>query len=177
MGYSSPEYIQTGRLSFKNDVWSYGVFLYELITGRRPMDRNRPTGEQQLLEWVRPYLDDKNFSLVVDNKLEGKYSIRSAQKLSMIANKCLSRDPKSRPKMSEVLEMVSQLVNAQSETTPRSPLAGPVSFDDMEDSVKSNEDKYTSENTGNEVKTSNDAKVGDFAWFSGLWFWKSSITC
>ncbi|KAI3799524.1 hypothetical protein L1987_34823 [Smallanthus sonchifolius] len=172
MGYSAPEYIQTGRLSTKNDVWSYGVFLYELITGRRPMDRNRPSGEQKLLEWVRPFLDDKNFPLIVDSRLEGKYLLKSALKLSLIANKCLSRNPKSRPMMSEVLEMVNQLVAVQSETTdPRSPLNVPVPFDAFQET----EGKKTDENEGK--TTSIDVKLGDSAWFSGLWPWKPSITC
>ncbi|KAK1421144.1 hypothetical protein QVD17_23270 [Tagetes erecta] len=172
MGYSAPEYIQTGRLSSKNDVWSYGVFLYELITGRRPMDRNRPTGEQKLLEWVRPNLDVKNFPLIVDKRLEeGEYLLKSAMKLSMIANKCLSRDPKSRPKMSEVLEMVDRLVVAQSETTPnpRSPLCVPVPFDALEVA------KMTPINEGK--TTSKDDKIGDSTWFSGLRSWIPSITC
>ncbi|XP_076957520.1 serine/threonine-protein kinase PCRK1-like [Bidens hawaiensis] len=168
MGYSAPEYIQTGRLTSKNDVWSYGVFLYELITGRRPMDRNRPTGEQKLLEWVRPKLDDKNFPSIVDNRLEGKYSLKAAIKLSMIANKCLSRDPKSRPKMSEVLEMVNKLVATQSETptVPLSPLGVPVPFDAF------NEAKKTYESEGETISIN--VKLGDSAWFSGLWSWKPS---
>ncbi|KAI7728032.1 hypothetical protein M8C21_007379 [Ambrosia artemisiifolia] len=172
MGYSAPEYIQTGRLTTKNDVWSYGVFLYELITGRRPLDRNRPTEEQKLLEWVRPFLDVKNFPLIVDTRLEGKYSLKSALKLSLIANKCLSRNPKSRPKMSEVLEMVSPLVAVESETTdPGSPISVPVPFD----AIQETEGKKTSEN---ENKTTPiDVKLGDSAWFSGLWHWKPSITC
>ncbi|XP_076899763.1 serine/threonine-protein kinase PCRK1-like, partial [Bidens hawaiensis] len=168
MGYSAPEYIQTGRLTSKNDVWSYGVFLYELITGRRPMDRNRPTGEQKLLEWVRPKLDDKNFPSIVDNKLEGKYSLKAAIKLSMIANKCLSRDPKTRPKMSEVLEMVNNLVATQSETltVPVSPLGVPVPFDAFDEAKK------TSESEGESASIN--VKLGDSAWFSGLWSWKPS---
>nr|GEV81654.1 protein kinase-like domain-containing protein [Tanacetum cinerariifolium] len=172
MGYSAPEYIQTGRLTIKNDVWSYGVFLYELITGRRPLDRNRPEGEQQLLEWVRPYLNDQNFTFIVDKRLDGKYSLRSAQKLSLIANKCLSRDPRSRPTMSEVLEMVNKLIDAQSDMTPRSPLQGQHAFDEA---MKAGEGERTS-NMGNEVKTTSSI-VGDQAWFSGMWFWKPSITC
>ncbi|KAK9061421.1 hypothetical protein SSX86_018602 [Deinandra increscens subsp. villosa] len=174
MGYSAPEYMQTGRLTTKNDVWSYGVFLYELITGRRPMDRNRPTGEQKLLEWVRPFLDVKNFPLIVDNSLEGKYPLKSALKLSMIANKCLSRNPKSRPTMSEVLEMVNQLVAVGSETTdPASLPIFPVPFD----AIQETEAKKTAENEGKSKTTSIDVKLGDSAWFSGLWSWKSSITC
>ncbi|KAB2013530.1 hypothetical protein ERO13_D09G144200v2 [Gossypium hirsutum] len=120
MGYAAPEYIQTGRLTSKIDVWSYGVFLYELITGRRPLDKNRPKNEQRLLEWVKPYLSDRKFQLILDPRLKGKYQLKSAQRLAVVANRCLVRNPKSRPKMSEVLEMVNRIVEASS-AGPRTP--------------------------------------------------------
>lgn len=124
MGYAAPEYIQTGRLTSKSDVWSYGVFIYELITGRRPFDRNRPKSEQKLLSWVKPFLSDiKRFNLIIDPRLEGNYPVKSVQRLAIIANRCLVRNPKSRPKMSEVLEMVNRIVDASGETgSPQPPV-------------------------------------------------------
>lgn len=123
IGYAAPEYIQTGHLTSKSDVWSYGVFLYELITGRRPLDRNRPKGEQKLLEWVRPHLSNlRKFELILDPRLEGKYSLKSAQKLAAVANRCLVRQSKSRPKMSEVLEMVNQIVETTDIGSPLPPM-------------------------------------------------------
>lgn len=116
LGYAAPEYIRTGRLTCKNDVWSYGVFLYELITGRLPIDKNRPKSEQRLIDWVRPYLSDlKKFELIVDPRLGKNYPLKSIHKLSVVANRCLVRQPKSRPKMSDVLEMVNHIVGASAE--------------------------------------------------------------
>lgn len=134
MGYAAPEYIQTGRLTSKSDVWGYGVFLYELITGRRPLDRNRPKGEQKLLEWIRPYLSDgKKFQIILDPRLERKHLLKSAQKLAMIANRCLVRNPKNRPKMSEVLEMVDRIVESSVSANQQPPLNSVASADDSQD--------------------------------------------
>ncbi|XP_073149286.1 serine/threonine-protein kinase PCRK1 [Henckelia pumila] len=115
VGYAAPEYIHTGRLTTKSDVWSFGVVLYELITGRRVLERNLPRGEQKLLEWVRPYVSDpKKFHLILDQRLEGQYSMKSAQKLASLANKCLMKHPRSRPKMSEIIEMLGSMINEAS---------------------------------------------------------------
>lgn len=87
------------------------------------MDRNRPKNEQKLLEWVRPHLSDaKKFRLILDPRLEGKYHIKSAQKLAAIANRCLIRQAKSRPKMSEILEMVNLVVDSMDTGSPQLPM-------------------------------------------------------
>ncbi|XP_058082549.1 serine/threonine-protein kinase PCRK1-like isoform X2 [Magnolia sinica] len=123
IGYAAPEYVQTGRLTSKSDVWSYGIVLYELITGRRPVDRNRPKSEQKLLEWVKPYIQDiKKFHMILDSRLQGQYNLKSAQKLAAVANRCLVRHPKMRPKMSEVLELVKRIVDSSEMGSPQPPI-------------------------------------------------------
>ena len=123
IGYAAPEYIHTGRLSTENDIWSFGVVLYELLTGRRPLDRNRPRGEQNLVDWVKPYSSDaKKLETVIDPRLQGNYSIKSAAQLASVANKCLVRHARYRPKMSEVLEMVQKIVESSELGTPEHPL-------------------------------------------------------
>jgi serine/threonine protein kinase len=52
-GYVAPEYAMTGHLLVKSDVYSYGVVLLELLTGRRPVDMSQPSGQENLVTWVR----------------------------------------------------------------------------------------------------------------------------
>ncbi|KAI3738289.1 hypothetical protein L2E82_28313 [Cichorium intybus] len=110
-GYAAPEYIKTGYLTTKSNVWSYGVLLYVLITGWPPLDPHRPMNEQKLLDWVKPYLSDDKFCQIVDSRIEiDDLGLREAKRLSVIANNCLRKNQKLRPKMSNVLGMLDQLM-------------------------------------------------------------------
>ncbi|KAK9104935.1 hypothetical protein Scep_021779 [Stephania cephalantha] len=111
-GYAAPEYVMTGHLTSRSDVYSFGVVLLEMLTGRRSMDKNRPNGEHNLVEWARPYLGEKRrFYRLIDPRLEGNFSVKGAQKAALLAQHCLSRDPKARPLMSEVVEALKPLLN------------------------------------------------------------------
>ncbi|KAJ0433002.1 putative protein kinase RLK-Pelle-RLCK-VIIa-2 family [Helianthus annuus] len=111
-GYAAPEYVMTGHLTSKSDVYSFGVVLLEMITGRRSMDKNRPNGEHNLVEWARPYLGERRrLYQIIDPLLEGRFSVRGAQKAAQLATLCLNRDPKARPLMSDVYEVLKPLVD------------------------------------------------------------------
>lgn len=121
-GYAAPECSRGKSLTPKSDTWSYGVFLYELITGRAPLDMNRPQNEQKLLEWAKPHVDSKRFELITDTRLKGNYPTKEVHMLSRIANKCLAKNPNSRPKMSKVLEMVNKIIVLSQANCPAPPL-------------------------------------------------------
>ncbi|KAH7446870.1 hypothetical protein KP509_01G079800 [Ceratopteris richardii] len=111
-GYAAPEYVMTGHLTARSDVYSFGVVLLELLTGRRSMDKKRPAGEQNLVEWAYPYLRDKRkLFQIVDPRLDGQYSVRGLQKAASLAYHCLSHNPKARPLMSDVVETLKPLQN------------------------------------------------------------------
>ncbi|CAL9047918.1 probable serine/threonine-protein kinase PBL19 [Musa acuminata AAA Group] len=108
-GYAAPDYIETGHLTIKSDVWSFGVVLYEILTGRHSLDRNRPTNEQKLLDWVRQFpVEARKFTMIMDPRLRSEYSLEAARKIAKLANSCLVKNPKERPSMSQVVECLKQ---------------------------------------------------------------------
>ncbi|KAG8084586.1 hypothetical protein GUJ93_ZPchr0010g8796 [Zizania palustris] len=113
-GYAAPEYLATGHLSSKSDVYSFGVVLLEMLSGRRALDKNRPTGEHSLVEWARPYLTNKRrIFRILDGRLGGQYSLARAQKAAALALRCLSVEARNRPTMDQVVAVLEQLQDAK----------------------------------------------------------------
>ncbi|KAF7065518.1 hypothetical protein CFC21_071614 [Triticum aestivum] len=113
-GYAAPEYIMTGHLTAKSDVYSFGVVLLELLSGRQSVDRARRPREQNLVDWARPYLkrSDKLYQ-VMDSTLECQYSGKGAEVATLVAYKCLSQNPKSRPSMREVVKALEPVLGME----------------------------------------------------------------
>ncbi|KAK8688020.1 hypothetical protein V6N13_086809 [Hibiscus sabdariffa] len=113
---AAPEYIATGHLSYKSEVWGFGVVLYVILSGRRSFDHNRPTSEQSLVEWVKQFpANCERFGRIMDPRLENQYSIGAAGEIAKLADACLSNIPKERPKMSEVVERLKHIIQVSEE--------------------------------------------------------------
>ncbi|BFG34126.1 hypothetical protein CerSpe_204000 [Prunus speciosa] len=109
-GYAAPEYLATGHLTAKSDIYSFGVVLLEMLSGRRAVDKNRPSGEHNLVEWAKPFLANRRkIFRIIDNRLEGQYSMDGAYKAASLASRCLSTESKLRPNMDEVVTALEQL--------------------------------------------------------------------
>ncbi|RDX70071.1 putative serine/threonine-protein kinase PBL9, partial [Mucuna pruriens] len=109
-GYAAPEYLATGQLSAKSDVFSFGVVLLEMLSGRRAVDKNRPSGQHNLVEWAKSYLANKRKLVrVLDNRLEGQYALDEAYKVATLSLRCLATESNLRPNMDEVVKDLEQL--------------------------------------------------------------------
>ncbi|XP_008781320.2 probable serine/threonine-protein kinase PBL7 [Phoenix dactylifera] len=99
-GYCAPDYAMSGKLTVKSDVYSFGVVVLELITGRRVHDFSKKLGEQNLISWARPLLNDRRrFIQLADPLLCGQYPIRAFYQLAVVTSMCLHEKPHLRPTM------------------------------------------------------------------------------
>lgn len=99
--------ICTGHLTARSDVYGFGVVLLEMLIGRRALDKSRPSREHNLVEWARPLLNhNKKLLKILDPKIDGQYSSKTAIKVAHLAYLCLSQNPKGRPLMSQVVEIL-----------------------------------------------------------------------
>lgn len=81
-----------------------------MLTGKRAMDKNRPSREHSLVDWAKPYLTSKRKILhVMDSRIESQYTLDAALKAAYLALQCLSIEPKLRPNMNAVVKALEQL--------------------------------------------------------------------
>ncbi|XP_076917733.1 putative serine/threonine-protein kinase PBL11 [Bidens hawaiensis] len=105
MANLSVETLERGLLTPKSNVWSFGIVLLELLTGRKNLDSRHPKEERNLIKWSRPFLaDDSRLSLIMDPQLKGRFAARAARAMADIAQRCLQKDPSERPTMRTIVE-------------------------------------------------------------------------
>ncbi|CAL5332020.1 unnamed protein product [Camellia sinensis] len=118
-GYCAPEYAMSGKLTLKSDIYSFGVVLLELITGRKVIDATKKPGEQNLVTWSRAFLKDrKKFVQLVDPLLQGHFPVRGLQHAVAIAAMCLQDQANFRPLIGDIvvaLEYLASQTNKESQ--------------------------------------------------------------
>ncbi|VVB14349.1 unnamed protein product [Arabis nemorensis] len=112
-GYMAPEYASSGKLTEKSDVFSFGVVLLELITGRKPVDTSQPLGDESLVEWARPLLshaiETEEFKALADPKLGGNYVDAEMFRMIEAAAACIRHAAAKRPRMSQIVRAFDSL--------------------------------------------------------------------
>ncbi|KAL2247345.1 probable serine/threonine-protein kinase PIX13 [Sesamum indicum] len=109
-GYAAPEYVATGHLYVKSDVYGFGVVLLEMLTGLRALDTRRPSGQHNLVDWLKPLLPQRRkLKSYMDARIEGQYSSKAALQASQLTLRCLEGEPRKRPSMKEVVDVLEQI--------------------------------------------------------------------
>ncbi|XP_023891417.2 receptor-like protein kinase HSL1 [Quercus suber] len=101
-GYFAPEYTYITKVNEKIDVYSFGIVLLELVTGREPNDEN-----MNIAEWALQHSsEEKSITDALDDEIKEPCYLEEMTMVFKLGLKCTSRLPANRPSMREVLQIL-----------------------------------------------------------------------
>ncbi|CAK9275707.1 unnamed protein product [Sphagnum jensenii] len=107
MGYLDPEYETPSDLSTKTDVFSFGILLFEIVSGRHAIDL--ACEPPSILDWVVPLVNQGAYVEVCDKKLSLPVSFKPLKQLINLAIKCVRSSSENPPHMSDVVEELKEI--------------------------------------------------------------------
>ncbi|XP_010507021.1 PREDICTED: serine/threonine-protein kinase CDG1 [Camelina sativa] len=118
-GYCAPEYASSGKLTHKSDIYSFGVVLLELISGRKALMPSCDCVDSQsryLVHWAQTLFSGGHIEQIVDPKLsrKGGFSKKALRRTLQVAMMCLLEDANARPLITEVVTTLDYIVEYKS---------------------------------------------------------------
>ncbi|KAI3871551.1 hypothetical protein MKX03_005734 [Papaver bracteatum] len=123
-GYLAPEYFQHGKVSGKTDVYAFGVVLLELITGRKPIEAKRAPGDENLVVWAKPLLQQGGEAIkeLVDPKLRLRpRHLKQMTRMVEAAAACITSEESSRPNIDEIIAILRGDENFRNSNKSKTP--------------------------------------------------------
>ncbi|XP_038890005.1 probable leucine-rich repeat receptor-like protein kinase At2g28990 [Benincasa hispida] len=110
-GYLDPQYYISFRLTEKSDIYSFGIVLMELITGRPVLVKS---GEiSHITKWVDFNINQGDIYSIMDPKIKESCNVNSVWKAVDMAMACTASDPTNRPTMSQVVSELKECLNLE----------------------------------------------------------------
>ncbi|XP_057772826.1 PTI1-like tyrosine-protein kinase At3g15890 [Salvia miltiorrhiza] len=147
LGYLAPEYAMLGKASESCDVYSFGILLLELASGKKPLEKLSSTMKRPITDWALPLACERKFSELADVRLDGKYNEEELKRVVFVGLICAHNQPEKRPTMLEVVELLKgdkeKFAALESDEMFKSP---PVAEDSCESVTDEKEQKQEIEN-------------------------------
>lgn len=106
LGYLAPEYAMLGKASESCDVYSFGILLLELASGKKPIEKLSLTVRRTITDWALPLAQERKFEEMADPRLNGEFVNEELKRMVIVALLCSQNDPDRRPTMLEVVELL-----------------------------------------------------------------------
>ncbi|RWW69526.1 hypothetical protein BHE74_00022866, partial [Ensete ventricosum] len=108
LGYLAPEYAMLGKASESCDVYSFGILLLELATGKRPIEKLSLTVKRPVTDWALPLARERRFKELADPKLKGDFVESELRRMVLVGLICAQSKPEKRPTMLDVIYLLKE---------------------------------------------------------------------
>nr|KYP61214.1 Lectin-domain containing receptor kinase A4.2 [Cajanus cajan] len=105
-GYIAPEYFTSGKATKESDIYSFGVVLLEIASGRKPVELEAEEGQISVIEWVWNLYGLGRFLEAVDPKLCGEFDEKQMERLVVVGLWCVHPDYSFRPSIRQVIQVL-----------------------------------------------------------------------
>ncbi|XP_040383680.1 G-type lectin S-receptor-like serine/threonine-protein kinase At2g19130 [Oryza brachyantha] len=119
VGYLAPEWISGTAITAKADVFSYGMMLFEIISGKRNLEQSEQSAETFLPVLIAKELPEGNVQALLDSELTANADFNEVETACKVACWCVQDDENSRPTMGEVVQILEGLVDISLPPVPR----------------------------------------------------------
>lgn len=106
LGYLAPEYAMLGKASEACDVYSFGILLLELASGKKPIEKLSDTEKRSITDWALPLARQRKFDDLADPRLNGRYVEEELKRVVFVALICSCNQPEKRPAMLDVVDLL-----------------------------------------------------------------------
>uniref|UniRef100_A0A0E0LE70 Protein kinase domain-containing protein n=1 Tax=Oryza punctata TaxID=4537 RepID=A0A0E0LE70_ORYPU len=122
LGYLAPEYAMWGKVSGACDVYSFGILLLELVSGRKPIERLPSGAKRTITEWAEPLIARGRLGDLVDPRLRGAFDAAQLSRVVEAAALCVQAEPERRPDMRAVVRILRGGVDADAAEKDQQPV-------------------------------------------------------
>ncbi|MED6146931.1 hypothetical protein PIB30_039336 [Stylosanthes scabra] len=124
-GYLAPEWLANLPITSKSDVYSYGMVLLEIVSGRRNFEVSEETNRRKCSIWAYEEFEKGNIRGVIDKRLVGEeVKLEEVKRLIMACFWCIQEQPSMRPTMSKVVQMLEGVTDIENPPPPKSATLG-----------------------------------------------------
>ncbi|KAL6199085.1 hypothetical protein ACLB2K_028872 [Fragaria x ananassa] len=155
-GYLAPEYAIRGQVTRKADIYSFGVLVLEIVSGRCNTNRRLPPKEQYLLERVWELHERGQLVELIDTSLNEDLNVEEACKFMKIGLLCTQDKPKIRPSMSMVVKMLTGEIDVDEEKIDKPGMLS--EFTDQRDSAEVKHSSYSLSPSGRVLHSSSSSE-------------------
>ncbi|XP_042033474.1 G-type lectin S-receptor-like serine/threonine-protein kinase At1g34300 [Salvia splendens] len=126
-GYLAPEWLANLPITSKSDVYSYGMVLLEIVSGKRNFEVSAETNHKKFSLWAYEEFEKGNVEAVVDKRLlDHEIDMEQARRAVVVSFWCIQEQPSQRPMMGKVVQMLEGIMEIERPPAPKAASEGSV---------------------------------------------------